>query len=86
MQRKSPTESEDLVDRTLLRTAGAAVGGALVMLAVVALIFFVRQPAGTSSTTAPSAADASSAPVAVNPPREPRKFEDTLIASSCSYR
>ncbi len=81
MQRKSPTESEDLVDRTLLRTAGAAIAGALVTLAVVALIFSVRQPASTSSTTAPSAADASSAPVAVNPPREPRKFEDVVVST-----
>ena len=78
MQRKSPTESEDLVDRTLLRTAGAAIAGALVTLVIVAITFSARPQPPATPTVAPTAP---AAPVVASSPREPRKFEDVVVST-----
>jgi thiosulfate/3-mercaptopyruvate sulfurtransferase len=66
------------VDKTLLRTTGAAVAGALVTLAIVAIISSTRPQPTAPSTVAPTAP---AAPAAASSPREPRKFEDVVVST-----
>ncbi|MCS6839395.1 MAG: sulfurtransferase [Roseiflexus sp.] len=66
------------MDRTLLRTAGAAVAGALVTLAIVAIVSSARPQPTATSTVAPTAPVA---PAVASSPREPRKFEDVVVST-----
>lgn len=66
------------MDKTLLRTTGAAVAGALVTLAIVAIISSTRPQPTAPSTVAPTAP---AAPAAASSPREPRKFEDVVVST-----
>ncbi len=69
------------MNRTLLRTAGAAVAGALVTLAIVAIISLNRSQPAAPSAVAPATPATPAAPAAASAPREPRKFEDVVVST-----
>nr|WP_322487254.1 rhodanese-like domain-containing protein [Chloroflexus sp.] len=64
-----------------LRLAGAALGGALATLAIVAVIAFVRSQASVTQSAA-QPATTNNAPVSTtNAPREPRPFDQVVVST-----
>ncbi len=69
------------MNNSLLRTVGAAGAGALVTLAIVAIVVFARPQQSATSTPAVAPTAAPAAPAVVSAPREPRKFEDVVVST-----
>ncbi len=69
------------MNNSLLRTVGAAGAGALVTLAIVAIVVFARPQQSATSTAGVAPTVAPAAPAGGSAPREPRKFEDVVVST-----